>query len=47
MDAKIILEEYSDYLSAVLARSDLTIKEYNYDLLQFFLFMLRRKKVNL
>lgn len=38
-----LLEQYIDYLRAVLGRSELTIKEYKYDLLQFFRFYLKKK----
>lgn len=38
------LQNYFDYLYAVLGRSDLTIKEYRYDLLQFFRYLLDKKR---
>lgn len=38
-----IVEQYLDYLSSILGRSELTIKEYRYDLEQFFKFYLSKR----
>lgn len=40
-----ILEQYSNYMLAVLGRSELTVKEYKYDIVQFFRFWKRDKKL--
>lgn len=38
-----IVEQYLDYLRSILGRSELTIKEYRYDLEQFFKFYLTKR----
>lgn len=40
-----ILEQYCNYMLAVLARSELTVKEYKYDLICFFRFYKRDHKL--
>ncbi len=40
-----ILEQYSNYMLAVLGRSELTVKEYKYDMVQFFRFWKKDKKM--
>ena len=45
MESFPILDQYTNYMLAVLGRSELTVKEYNYDLVCFFRFWKRDKKL--
>ena len=38
-----LLSEFFDYFTAVRGRSPLTVREYRYDLVLFFRFLLRRR----
>ena len=40
-----VLEQYTNYMLAVLGRSELTVKEYQYDIANFFRFYKRDKRM--
>lgn len=45
LDSFPILEQYMNYMQAVRERSSLTMKEYHYDLVMFFRFLLRDRGI--